>query len=99
MNRIATAIARMEKQIADRIEAGITTAAKVAATGKTLDMDMTEYAMFQNKKSLAVLSGKLTLEEEQTIYAYLGETPARFNRQPVHVKAVLTSIFQELLAS
>ena len=99
-NRIIAAFDRMEKQIADRIAAGLTTAAKVAETSKALDMGIEEYCMFQELKSLAFANGKLAHEEAQTIYACLGETdPDTFNAQPVHIKAVLTGILKELLAA
>ena len=97
-NRVETAFERMDKQIQGRVRDGITTQAKVDATSAGLDMELDEYAKFQELKSLAVAEGKLTLEEGQTIYARLG-TPATFNGQPVHVKCVLTQIFTELLAA
>lgn len=98
-NRITAAFARMEAQIAARIEQGLTTKAKVAKTRKVLDMDMQEYASFQTLKSLAVAEGKLTEEEGMTVYACLGETLSTFNKQPVHIKRVLTSLYKELLTS
>ena len=97
MNRIEAAFERMAKQIQGRIRDGKTTQEKVDATGKSLDMDLEEYVKFQELKSLAVAEGKLTLEEGQAIYACLGNIPATFNSQPVHVKAVLTGVFGELL--
>ncbi len=97
MNRILNAFSRMEAQIADRIAKGITTKAKVKETGKVLDMDIGEHARFQTLKTLAVAQGKLTVDEGQTVYAALGNTVSVFNRQPVHVKSVLTGLFQELL--
>lgn len=46
MNRILAAVAKMEKQIAERIANGITTAAKVKKTHKNLDMELGEYCRF-----------------------------------------------------
>jgi hypothetical protein len=62
-----------------------------------MDMDISEHAKFQTLKSLAVLHNKLTVEEGQTVYVALGETVTKFNKQPVHVKVALTSLFKELL--
>lgn len=98
-NRITDAFARMKAQIADRIAKGLTTADKVTALHSTLDMDMTEYVKFQTLKTLAVAQGLLTVEEGQSIYAYLGENVGTFNDQPIHVKSVLTSFFAELLTA
>lgn len=98
-NRITAAFARMEAQIADRVAKGITTQAKVDETSKAMDMTIAEHAMFQTKKSLAVAQGRLTAEEGQTIYVALGNTVSVFNKQPVHVKCVLTSLFKELLGA
>ena len=96
-NRVQAAIVKMEKQIADRVASGITTLEKLKETSKKLDMDVGEYCSFQERKSLAFAEGKLTLDEANTVYGYLGNSPEHFNRQPVHVKYVLTSMFAELL--
>ena len=98
-NRITAAFVRMEAQVADRIEQGLTTSDKVAALHGTLDMDLNEYVKFQTLKTLAVARGLLTLEEGNSIYAALGESVQTFNDQPVHIKSVLTSFFAELLAA
>lgn len=99
MNRVVTAIAKMDKQIADRIANGETTREKIDALAVSLEMDFEEYVKFQELKSLAVATGKLTLEEGMTIYEYLGNIPDTFNRQYVSVKIVLTKIFNELLSA
>ena len=96
-NRIVNAIGKMEAQIADRIAKGLTTAAKVEDCRKSLDMTIEEHAKFQTLKSLAVAQNVLTLDEGQTVYNLLGNTVSTFNKQPVHVKHVLTSLFGELL--
>lgn len=97
-NRIVNAIARMKAQIADRIAKGIITADKVEETHKALDLQWDEYTAFQNLKSIASVSGALTLDEAMTVYNYLGEAgPDHFNGQPVEVKAVLTQLLRELL--
>jgi len=99
MNRIQTAYARMEKQIEQRIADRLTTREAVAETASALDMSLVEYCKLQELKSLAVAENKLTAEEGMTIYNSMGETVETFNRQPVHVKVVLTSIFKELLSA
>jgi len=96
-NRITDAFARMEAQIADRIASGLTTADKVRALHKTLDMDLTEYTKFQTLKTLAVAQGLLTCDEGQSVFICLGESVKTFNDQPIHIKSVLTSFFMELL--
>ena len=98
-NRITDAVARMSAQIAERLRAGQTTPDAVTRCDRSLDMAIDEYCAFQDMKSHAHMSGGLSLDEAQTLYGYLGETPETFNRQPVHVKAVLTQVFQELLSA
>ena len=95
MNRIHLAISRMEEKIRSKN----LPQDKLLEIAKSLDMQMDEYMSFQNLKSVASQTGKLTLEEAQTIYSYLGNTLEQFNRQPLAVKAVLTQIFKELLDS
>lgn len=96
-NRIAASIERMRIQVQDRIDSGRITAQQADETSKALDMDMEEYCKFQAMKSLASMDGGLTLAEAQTVYMHLGDSLETFNFRPVHVKAVLTSLFAELL--
>jgi len=71
---------------------------KIDVTSKSLDLSFEEFVRFQEIKSLAFASGKLTLPESMTIFNYLGDLgPERFNKQPIEVKAVLTQVFSELL--
>ncbi len=98
MNRIRDSIMKMRAQIQLRIDVGLTTAAQVEETRKSLDMGLDEFARFQELKSLASMGGTLTLDEAQYVYSLLGETPNHFNNQNVEVKAVLTKLFAELLA-
>ena len=97
MNKVIAAIDTMEKQIAERIKSKLVTPDKVEALRQKLDMALDEYCAFQNLKSLASVSGKLSLDEANTIYGYLGNTPDHFNNQPVAVKVILTKIYSELL--
>ncbi len=97
MNKIQSMYDKMEKQVKQRIVDGVTTQEKVDKCSDDLDMEMMEYIKLQELKSLAVVSGILTPDEGQTIYASLGETLETFNDQPVWVKAVLTNVFKELL--
>lgn len=90
-NRIQSAISVCEikvKQLA---------AEKVVNLGKQLDIQFDEFVKFQELKSVASIDGTLTLDEAQTVYGYLGNTPEHFNRQPVAVKVVLTQLLAELL--
>ena len=95
-NRIAVSVAEVEQAIEARLATGQVTVAQIADLGKKLDMSNEEYCLFQERKSLAS-GGKLTLDEAQTVYAYLGQTVDHFNRQPVAVKVTLTKVFTELL--
>ena len=97
MNRIATAIAHQQRNIESRLDSGLTTKAFLDDLSKQLDMSADEYVRFQELKTLAVAEETLTLEEGLEIYGHLGNSPVRFNRQPVAVKAVLTKLFEELL--
>lgn len=96
-NRVLAMIASYETQIADRLAKGLVTQEKIDDLRKSLDMPFEDYVNFQELKSLASTDGTLTLEEAQTIYGFLGETPDVFNGQPVAVKSVLTKVHHELL--
>lgn len=97
MNRVLSSIDRMEKQIKSRIAEGITTEQEIEKTNKLLDLSPEEHSIFQTKKSLAQQNGILTLDESMTVYNLLGESVTVFNKQPVHIKAVLTKLFSELM--
>ncbi len=65
---------------------------------KDCNMNMEEYSMLQNYKSIASTNGTLTLEEAQYVYGLMGETLSTFNNQPFAEKYVLTKLLQELMA-
>jgi hypothetical protein len=92
MNRILNGIERATAQIAKK---GLSPE-KTAEVSKNMDMAFDEYCRFQTLKSAAV-GGKLTLDEANTIYGFLGNTPEHFNQQPLPVKWVLTEVFVALL--
>jgi hypothetical protein len=93
MNRIIAGIDRATAAIA----AKKLSPEKTAEVSKKMDMALDEYCRFQTLKSLASTNGKLTLDEAQTVYGYLGNTPEHFNGQPLAVKWVLTEVFASLL--
>lgn len=94
-NRISAAIAKMEAQVASKN----LPSSRLAEISKTLDMQMDEYVVFQTEKNIAMMNSKMSLEETQLIYSYLGETLEHFNCQAVHIKAVLTKVLTELLGA
>ena len=96
MNRVTKAIGQTEEMIRNRLTSGEVTQERVDALHKSLDMEFEEYCKFQELKS-AAMGTKLTADEAQTIYMYLGNVPETFNKQSVAVKVVLTKIFAELL--
>lgn len=98
MNRVLSSIDRMEKQIKSRIAEGIVTKQTVEENNKLLDLSIEEHSRFQTTKTLAQQCGILTLEEAMTVYNLLGESVTVFNKQPLHVKAVLTKLLSELMA-
>lgn len=68
-----------------------------AELSEKLNMSMKEYIGFQELKSIRCAEGKLSLDNANVIYRYLGNTPTHFNEQPLAVKIVLTKIFQKLI--
>jgi hypothetical protein len=97
MNRVLAVVEKKRKDIENRLARALVTPEQVEKARQNLDMELDEYVKFQELKTLAVAEGKLTPDEGQVIYNYLGTNPSVFNKQPVHVKAVLTSLFAELL--
>jgi hypothetical protein len=97
MSRVNATIEKTAKQIDERMASGAVTMEQITKLHKSLDMALDEYVAFQELKSLASVSNKLTLDEAQTVYGYLGNSPEHFNTQPIYVKVVLTKIYSELL--
>jgi hypothetical protein len=93
MNRIKAAVKKMH----DLIAAKNLSAEELAKVSKTCDITLEELGTFQVKKNLAMMQGRITLDEAQTLYEYLGEQPAHFNSQPLEVKIVLIKTMTELL--
>jgi len=96
-NRITAGTAKAKEAIDGKLSRGEITQEKIDSLGKELDMEMDMYCDFQNRKSIASMDGRLTLEEAQTIYAMIGETPSKFNSLPTHAKVVLTQVYSSLL--
>ena len=96
-NRIIDGIAKAKEAIAARLASGAIDQKTLDKLGEELDMDMSMYCDFQNRKSLASMDGRLSLEEAQTIYALIGNTPSQFNELPTPTKIVLTQVYATLL--
>ncbi len=96
-NRFVRTINKKAFEISVKLEVGTLTAERVEEIYRDLDMPMQEFCVFQELKSLAQAQGLITLLESMAIYEYLGQLPDLFNRQPIAVKAVLSSFFLELL--
>jgi plasmid maintenance system antidote protein VapI len=97
-NKITQAIERQRVTIETNVQAKGITPEKLKQISSSMDMDIEEFCKFQELKSLAMMQNKLTLDEAQTVYAYLGEVPEHFNNQPLAVKVILTKLFSELLS-
>ena len=97
VNRIAAMIRQQEEAIAQRLATSQTSQEQFDSLHLALNMELGEYCRFQELKSLACVSGLLTVEEGQLIYQYLGGTVETFNGQPLAVKVILTKVFEELL--
>jgi len=98
MNRVEEMIHRRKESLKERLGKTALTQGLVNEAGRKLDMEFDEFVKFQELKSLAAIDGTLTVEEAQTVYEFLGETPEHFNAQPIEVKIVLTGLFGELLS-
>lgn len=96
-NRVTEAIEKLKLRMADRIKQRLTSKKEVEANRKGLDMNLHEFARFQEIKTLAVSHEKLTEAEGQAVFVLLGNTPQHFNNQCFEVKYVLTKMFAELL--
>ncbi len=68
---------------------------KLADEKTVLEFD--EYCRFQDLKSEAQASERITFEEASSLYAVLGGTHTHFNKQPLHLRMVGLLVFQELL--
>jgi len=95
MNRILVAIANAEAKIkARRLEP-----ARLRELTGTLDMDFEEWTCCQERKSLAVASGAMNVNEGMLVYSILGSGPADFNTKSLAQKVVITQLLKELLQS
>lgn len=92
MNRIQSAIDRMTETVKNK---GLPQE-RLDEMSKSLDMPLEDFCKFQEMKSAAMLDGTLTLEEAQTVYNLLGETPDTFNGRTLAEKYVLSQLLSEL---
>lgn len=70
MNRITAGIDRVAEQLRDECEHTL------EALDESLDLSLDELAAFQDAKSIAHLTGRITAEEAMTIYQVLGSENA-----------------------
>jgi hypothetical protein len=98
MNKITSAIAKAQQSLEIIVKEGKKTQEELDKMSVTFNLPLDEYVRFQELKSLASVTNIITLDEAQTIYEYLGESPDTFNSQPLAVKLVLTKLFSELLS-
>jgi hypothetical protein len=94
MNRVATAIVAMRPRIADLDDD------KRTGLDKAMDVDFGEHFAYQETQARAHVSGKITADEAQIIYAALGETPSEngwTEGTDLATKVVVTKIIAELL--
>ena len=92
MNRIRTAISKMEATLANVESDAVARLEKVA----TLEFD--EYCRFQNIKS-ATAGGKISFDEAQFVYSLLGESLETFKSQSLAARLVLIKVWAELETS
>lgn len=97
MNRIQNAIDKIERSITGKIINGEISKEEVERLKSSFDMTISEHWRFQELKSLAVMDGRLSLDEAQYVYNLLGNAVSRFNKQSLGVKVTLTQLFKELL--
>lgn len=95
MNRILIGIEKAKKVLADKLPTLSPEMKDKVEKNATLSME--EFVLFQQEKSLASMDGRLTLEEAQTVYGYLGSTPDSFNAQPLEIRWVLLEVFTSLM--
>lgn len=99
MNRITNAIAKIDATIQQQAEAGgAEVKAKQTVLHGKLDITLSEYIAFQDAKSLAQASGKLTFEEAVTVYGILGNSAESFNKRSLAEKVMITKLMTEILA-
>lgn len=92
-NRILAAIETAKKLI----QAKNFSPERISEMSKKMDMQLDEYVLLQQQKNVAMLNGKFSLEETQTIYGFLGETLEHINAQPLEVKWVMAELLVRLL--
>lgn len=93
MNRIDVAIATTRAII----EAKEYSPEKIEAMSRSLDIELEEYAHYQEAKALAQAAGRITHDEALTLYAALGRGPSSFNARHLAVKAAVIRSIAEIM--
>jgi hypothetical protein len=96
-NRIVDAIDARDKLVHRKLDTGAVTQERLDALHGSLDMALDEWVICQDRKSLAVAGGTLTVDEGMTIYRILGSGPDDFNACTLAQKVVVTQLLAELL--
>jgi len=93
MNRILAAI----DQTRVMIDAKALPEETLATLTKNMDFDFELWSTLNEKKNVAQSAGAITLEEAQSISAFLGSSPMEFNEQNLAVKTVLNKTLMEMV--
>ena len=93
MNRILAAIDRTRAMI----DAKALPEETLATLAKNMDFDFEFWSTLNEKKNVAQSAGAITLEEAQSISAFLGSSPMEFNEQNLAVKTVLNKTLMEMV--
>lgn len=70
---------------------------QIELLSERLDVSPEEHCAWQEVKSLAVASGKISLEVASDLFEIIGGTPATFNKRSLAQKIVVTRIMAVLL--
>jgi hypothetical protein len=93
MNRVTAMIEKLQ----NKLMTDNPSLEKQETASKGLDLTFAEHTRFQEMKSLAQLQGKLSLDEANVIYRYLGPSPDTFNSQALAAKLALSLLIGELI--
>ena len=94
MNRVTAMIEKLQ----NKLMTDNPSLEKQETASNGLNLNFVEHTRFQEVKSLAQLQGKLSLDEANVIYRYLGPSPDTFNSQALAAKLALSLLIGELIA-
>ena len=92
MNKIQEIFKLVRDELESAVANGDMTQEALDDLNPKMDMNLNDHSEFQQRKSLAVADGSLSVEDGMVLYQTLGGSSKHFNKKDTHIKIAVLKI-------